>query len=575
MPPKKTKSSFSDDDQTLSVPSVEELPLSDGNEAEDDIGMNLMTSKLRYHSNESIYDDIKKSDKQYDQEEIVGAGSVSVTSKQRKTFQKRRVAKVKSTPAFLNQISEERESDLDDSPRSTPRVRRSSRRPLNVIQKTRRPSGTSSTGGRRSSSHSSSSEDDGDLDKKMRRLSTERCRRSPKRRSDDEGDGDDGDGGTRGPHGVARKKMMSEKPQQSGCNKETSSESGSSSNEQGKTAQLGLHSELLKDKLLNVYIKLNEDQNTSSAENENTVMETASCCQTDLSDNLLDLSHNREPLLCSENLSNHQNLEPHLPIGGEHLGNMETSVESVASSENIIECSKDIEGNSKNVAKPDECINSDTKSEDNVKSENMLVDSENLSMLSKDCTSNFKSRTNDFENIATTSQKKVTFLGKDLGDNSNENSEEVYTARKKNVWNEKYMVGDVSKDKGDTVLKCEASQSETNPVCQGAKKEENSENVMTRNDDVDDHIMEIFKERSLTIETLESISDKENVDITAEETKSYANGDTTRLRGSDIEEIEMYMKTKGTGLELDAVAVRTIFNNPKVSRVTSNCCQII
>jgi hypothetical protein len=551
MLPQKTKSSLSHDDQSLSVPSVEELPLSDGNEEPEDVDMSLLTSKLRYHSNESIYDDVKKCE-EHDQEEIVGAVSVAVTTKQRKTFPKKRVAKVKSTPAFLNQISEERESDLDDSPRASPRVRRSSRRPLNVIQKTRRPSPASSTGGRRSSSHSSSSEDDGDLDKKMRRLSTERCRRSPKRRSDDEGDGDDGDGGTKGPHGVARKKMMSEKPQQSGCSKEA--ESGNSSNEQGKTAQLGLHSELLKDKLLNVYIKLNEDQNTNSG--DNTVMETASCCQTDLSENLFNVSNNGESLACSEKLSE----KPRFIIGGQYVDNMETRVENIANSENVVDCSEDAEGHSDNVAKPHQCIISDLESEDNVKSEMMLVDSKNFSMLSKDCMSNSENKTSDFENIETTCEEKVRFPEDIL----NENSEEVDTARSVNVGNEKYVVdcGDLSKKKEDMGL------NETSPESRSAR----NDNVMTRNE-VDDGIMEIFKERSLTNETLENISDKENVDVTAKGSKSCPNGDTTRMRGSDIEEIEMYMKNKG--LELDSVAVRTIFNNPKISRVTSNCCQII
>ena len=552
MPPQKTKGSQSDNDQCLNVPLVEELPLSDGSEEPEDIDMNLMTSKLRYHSSESIYDEVKKSEEHHNQEEIVGAISLAMTTNQRKTFQKKRVAKVKSTPAFLNQISEERESDLDDSPRASPRVRRSSRRPLNVIQKTRHPSvpsQASSSGGRRSSSHSSSSEDDGDLDKKMRRLSTERCRRSPKRRSDDEGDGDDGDGATKGPHGVVRKKMMSEKAQQSGSNKDTSSaESGNSSNEQGKSAPLGQHSELLKDKLFNVHMKLNEDQNMNSM--NNTMVRPANNCETHFSENVLDLSNIEQPPACSDKTAE----KPRFVIGGDYVDSMETSVEVVDNSENAIECSEGternsenviefsegVESNSENVLKPHDCTHSE--SEDKAKSVVVLVDSNNFSMLSKDSAPNPENKTNDFEKLATT-QKKVKFLE----NVSNDNSEILDTTA--NVERDKCAVSN------DDLM---TEESEVNY--------ENS-NVVKRDEVAVDGIMEIFKERSLTNETLGSNSDKENEDVTAKGKTSCVNGDATRMRGSDIEEIEMYMKNKDS--------VRTIFNNPKVSRVTSNCCQIV
>jgi hypothetical protein len=525
MPPANTKGFPADNQQCLSVPSVEELPLSDGNEEPEDIDMNLVTSKLRYHSNESIYDDVKKSDEHHDQEEIVGAISVAVTTNQRKTFQKRRVAKVKSTPAFLNQISEERESDLDDSPRASPRVRRSSRRPLNVIQKTRHPSQTSSSGGRRSSSHSSSSEDDGDLDKKMRRLSTERCRRSPKRRSDDEGDGDDGDGESKAPHGVARKKMMSEKQQNSGSNKDNSSaESGNSSNEQGKSAQLGLHSELHTDKLFNVYIKLDEDQSTNSA--DSTVNRPANYYK--------DLSNTEQPLACFENSTE----KPRFIIGEQYVDKMDTNVEILANSENVI--------------KSHQCSHSDTKSgEDNVKSENGLVDFKNFSMMSKGSMVNSEHETNNLENVP--KAHKEVKVSEDI---SNDESEMLDMTR--NVGNDQCIDGDLSKKKENVDMNCE--ESEIN--CENPDEIKKDEVVV-------DGILEIFKERSLTNETLGNISDKENVDVTTKD--YYANDDTARMRGSDIDEIEMYMKSK----ELESVTVRTIFNNPKVSRVTSNCCKIV
>lgn len=537
MPAQRTKASVKDvtGNQNLCVPYVDDRPLSDGNEGDEleDIDMNLMTSKIRYHSTESIYD--QKSDEQHDQEEIVGSVSVAVTTNQRKSFQKRLVAKVKSTPAFLNQISEERESDLDDSPRASPRVRRSSRRPLNVIQKTRRPSPASSSGGRRSSSHSSSSEDDGDLDKKMRRLSTEKCRRSPKRRSDDEGDGDDGDGGTKGPHGIARKRMMAAKPEQTGANKDTSSKSGKSSNEQGKTAQLELQSKLLKDKLLNVYIKLNEEQNADNVLDGNMVIETPMVC----SDNAL-----RYP----ETLLDQQQSNPHFIIDGECGGKLKPSVENTSNGENVADYSQD---NFQN--------DGISKSEDEVKPEIMLVDSDDIPISSKECIPNTDNSTKNLENTATTSQEQF------LKEISNENFEEVGSARTMNE--QSIDDGSASGENREMSLICES------------KNVSGTEKVASSTDDgvVSDGIIEIIKHRTLTNETFENFSDKENIDISGKETMNYPNCETRKvtLRGSDIEDIEMLMKNKDTGLELDRDVVRTIFNNPKVSRVTSNCCQII
>ena len=554
LPPQKTKNCSSDEEQNLSVPVIEELPLSDGNEVEEpeDIDMNLKTSKIRYHSTESIYDEIKNNDKQHNQDEIVGAVSVAVTKNQRKTFQKKRVAKVKSTPAFLNQISEERESDLDDSPRASPRVRRSSRRPLNVIQKTRRPSPASSTasstGGRRSSSHSSSSEDDNDLDKKMRRLSTERCRKSPKRRSDDEGDGDDGGGGTQEPHGVARKKMMSEKPQQSGSNEDTTSQSGGTSNKQGKSTQLGLHSEILQEKLLNIpAVKVDEHQN-SNCEGISS-MDMVTCNETCLSENLTDYSKDVNTISCSEYSKNHQELKVKFTISGECEGGMDVRVEKDINSENIKECCQGIEHTSVNNLE--------------IQAGSMLIDSENISMRSDDCMSNPDNRTKDVQNFVKTSQN--------FEEISKGNAVELVSA-KNNVQNEKSIV-DVDKVENETVdisLKCETIRSELNVVNEGGRKCNND--VLARNDECNGMI-EIIKERSLTNESLEGISDKENVDISEKE--NYINGDSKRLRGSDIEEIEMYMKNRETTLEMQSGAVRTIYNNPKISRVTSNCCHIV
>ena len=564
MPSQKKKCSLSSDDQTLSVPLVDEKALSDGNEPDEpeDIEMDFMTSKLRYHSTESIYDELK-SDKQHDEEEIVGAVSVAVTTNQRKTFQKKRVAKVKSTPAFLNQISEERESDLDDSPRASPRVRRSSRRPLNVIQKTRRPSPASSTAGRRSSSHSSSSEDDGDLDKKMRRLSTERCRRSPKRRSDDEGDGDDGDGATKGPHGVVRKKMMSEKPQQSGPTRETSSETGTSSNEQGKTAQLEFQSELLQNKLVNVLIKI-EDQNTNSTATDCTMIKTTSCGPTNASEKPLDFN-DIESSPCSKKFKDKKGLKLRFIVGDECTGDLEDIVKDGSDPDNVIACS--VSPNlSDNVAKPGEDIRAGTRSEGN-QSENILVDPLNVTAPIVGGPLNSKNRT------TTTSRPEVEGLQPNFKIISNVEKVENEAARGISVQTEKSIgSGDSHINNVEVGNKCGVFENESDPLRDDASIQENSHMA---NNDVVNGMMEVFKERSLTNETLENISDKENMDITAKETMTCSNAENRRLPDSDIEEIEMYMKNRETALELQSVAVRTIFNNPKVSRVTSNCCQII
>jgi hypothetical protein len=110
------------------------------------------------------------------------------------------LAKAKSTPMHLNQIFEERESDLDDSPMNSPRVERSRKHTgggaIKPRRTPRRLSPVTSSGSRRSSSCSSS--DDDDLDKHMKRLNTSSsCRRSPRQyRRDDSGS--EGDGGLDG-----------------------------------------------------------------------------------------------------------------------------------------------------------------------------------------------------------------------------------------------------------------------------------------------------------------------------------------------------------------------------------------
>ena len=108
-----------------------------------------------------------------------------------------RLGKAKSTPLALNQIHEERESDLDDSPANSPRVERTRKHLGGGVMKakrtTRRLSPVPSGGSRRSSSCSSSDEDE--IEKHMRRLKTTSGCKLKSRRSNTDDGGFDGDSG--------------------------------------------------------------------------------------------------------------------------------------------------------------------------------------------------------------------------------------------------------------------------------------------------------------------------------------------------------------------------------------------
>ena len=494
--------------------SAEDLPSREPADLEEpelsDIETNLVTSRLTYHSTESIYDQLNKNNtaEQHDVEEMLGAVSVSMTKKQRKVFKKRRVVKVKSTPAFLNQISEERESDLDDSPRASPRVRRPSRRPLDVLkaqQKAdRRPSPASSSGGRRSSSVSSSSEDDGDLDKKMRRLSTERCRRSPKRRSDDEGDGDDGEGGSRSPSGVARKKMMSDTSRSRGA-EGANAETGKKSDVGGKCANAGLLCAVLQDKLVEVNLKLGEALNAKVDGKVNAARDSGR-------------------------------------VGGTQdlTGNENAFTES--SNTRLKYCSNE-----------NECLKRTSMDDDKV--DEALVDGIMDDGIVKD-------------GIMEVGIMEVE-LTKDR-------------IKKDEITADGIMEGGIVKDEiikygiiEDAIV--ENGIMKDGIMKDGIMKDGVLDDGIIKDRILEDEIMEILEGRKcVDIDDSggnENISDKENLNVSTNGETLVVCGehDGTRhhvFRGSDIDEIEMYMKAKDSG-------VRTIFNNPKVSRITSNCCQII
>lgn len=112
-----------------------------------------------------------------------------------------RLGKAKSTPLSLNQIHEERESDLEDSPVNSPRVERTRKHLGGGVMKskrtTRRLSPVPPGGSRRSSSCSSSDEDE--IEKHMRRLkTTSGCKLSSRRANNDDGNSDGDNGGGTG-----------------------------------------------------------------------------------------------------------------------------------------------------------------------------------------------------------------------------------------------------------------------------------------------------------------------------------------------------------------------------------------
>lgn len=156
------------------------------------------------------------------------------------------LAKAKSTPLHLNQIFEERESDLDDSPRNSPQIERA-RRHIGAIKtrrSNRRLSPVPSTGSSRRSSSCSSSDDD-DLDKHMKRLNTSSsCRRSPRHSYRKDDSGSEGDGGGVGgvggggiyTQGSLRSLETTSQQQNSGSNQDTQKQTDNG----GKTCSLTL-----------------------------------------------------------------------------------------------------------------------------------------------------------------------------------------------------------------------------------------------------------------------------------------------------------------------------------------------
>lgn len=137
-----------------------------------------------------------------------------------------RLGKAKSTPLALNQIHEERESDLEDSPVNSPRVERTRKHLGGGVMKskrtTRRLSPVPSGGSRRSSSCSSSDEDE--IEKHMRRLkTTSGCKLSSRRANNEDGDFDGDNGGGSGVGGGSSLGTTLVVPSENGSSGEQSS----------------------------------------------------------------------------------------------------------------------------------------------------------------------------------------------------------------------------------------------------------------------------------------------------------------------------------------------------------------
>lgn len=179
-----------------------------------------------------------------------------------------RLGKARSTPLSLNQIHEERESDIEDSPVNSPRVERTRKHLGGGVIKskrtTRRLSPVPSGGSRRSSSCSSSDEDE--IEKHMRRLkTTSGCKLSSRRFNTDDTNSDGDSGGGTGVGGGRSVGSTCPIPSENGTNGEQSSSKNPSSKQEnsGKTQCLNLN--------LNGFVPLCEDLDVIQESNKENV----------------------------------------------------------------------------------------------------------------------------------------------------------------------------------------------------------------------------------------------------------------------------------------------------------------
>lgn len=184
---------------------------------------------------------------QFSTESIHAPSVPSLSRPPERKYVRHRLGKAKSTPLSLNQIHEERESDLDDSPVNSPRVERTRKHLGGGVMKskrtTRRLSPVPSGGSRRSSSCSSSDEDE--IEKHMRRLKTNSgCKLTSRRANTDDGssDGDSGGGAGVGGGGGLRSRGSFPSENCSSGDQSTSGKNPPSNQESnGKTNCLNLN----------------------------------------------------------------------------------------------------------------------------------------------------------------------------------------------------------------------------------------------------------------------------------------------------------------------------------------------
>lgn len=165
---------------------------------------------------------------------------------ERRIVHHNRLRNSNSAPLSLNQIHEERESDLEDSPVNSPRVERTRKHLGGGVIKskrtTRRLSPVPSGSSRRSSSCSSSDEDE--IEKHMRRLkTTSSCKLNTRRSNNDDGNMDGDSGGGTGVGGGNSLRTTYPIPSVNGASGEKSSGKNPSSKQgnNGKTSCLNVN----------------------------------------------------------------------------------------------------------------------------------------------------------------------------------------------------------------------------------------------------------------------------------------------------------------------------------------------
>lgn len=220
-------------------------------EEDDLVPGSLPKTHVKFHSMSALPDQPSKStncNSQFSTEKTPNIPSLSRPREKRfGRHSHSRLGKAKSTPLSLNQIHEERESDLEDSPVNSPRVERTKKHLGGGVMKskrtTRRLSPVPSGGSRRSSSCSSSDEDE--IEKHMRRLkTTSGCKLSPRRANTDDGNSDGDNGGGTGVGGGSSLGTSGAVPSENGSNGEQSSSNKSPPSKQennGKNNCLNLN----------------------------------------------------------------------------------------------------------------------------------------------------------------------------------------------------------------------------------------------------------------------------------------------------------------------------------------------